>query len=62
MIPWRKQLLEGMVGAVLIGFLRMMTCVTSLVLWVEILVFPSESGYIQAENRIINCGLPSDVN
>ncbi len=54
MIPWRKELLEGMVGADLIGFhtyddmrhfLSAVSRITSL---------SSESGYIQAENRIIN--------
>jgi trehalose 6-phosphate synthase/phosphatase len=54
MIPWRKQLLEGIVGADLIGFhtyddMRHFLSAVS-----RITGLSSESGYIQAENRIIN--------
>jgi trehalose 6-phosphate synthase/phosphatase len=54
MIPWRTQLLEGMVGADLIGFhtyddMRHFLSAVS-----RITGLTSESGYIQAENRIIN--------
>ncbi|MDF2156771.1 bifunctional alpha,alpha-trehalose-phosphate synthase (UDP-forming)/trehalose-phosphatase [Algoriphagus sp. CAU 1675] len=54
MIPWRKELLEGVCGADLIGFhtyddMRHFLSAVS-----RITGLSSESGYIQAENRIIN--------
>lgn len=54
MIPWRKELLEGVCGADLIGFhtyddMRHFLSAVS-----RITGMSNESGYIQAENRIIN--------
>lgn len=54
MIPWRKEILEGVCGADLIGFhtyddMRHFLSAVS-----RITGMSSESGYIQAENRIIN--------
>lgn len=54
MIPWRKEILEGMCGADLIGFhtyddMRHFMSAVS-----RIIGLSSESGTIQAENRIIN--------
>jgi trehalose 6-phosphate synthase/phosphatase len=54
MIPWRKQLLEGMVGADLIGFHTYDDMRHFLSAVGRITGLSSESGYIQAENRIIN--------
>lgn len=54
MIPWRKEILEGICGADLIGFhtyddMRHFLSAVS-----RIIGLSNESGYIQAENRIIN--------
>ncbi len=54
MIPWRKEILEGVCGADLIGFhtyddMRHFLSAVS-----RITGMSGESGYIQAENRIIN--------
>lgn len=54
MIPWRKEILEGVCGADLIGFhtyddMRHFLSAVS-----RIIGLSNESGYIQAENRIIN--------
>ncbi|MBN3583879.1 bifunctional alpha,alpha-trehalose-phosphate synthase (UDP-forming)/trehalose-phosphatase [Algoriphagus aestuarii] len=54
MIPWRKELLQGVCGADLIGFhtyddMRHFLSAVS-----RITGMSGESGYIQAENRIIN--------
>jgi len=54
MIPWRRQLLEGMVGADLIGFHTYDDMRHFLSAVGRITGLSSESGYIQAENRIIN--------
>jgi trehalose 6-phosphate synthase/phosphatase len=54
MIPWRKQLLEGMCGADLIGFHTYDDMRHFLSAVGRITGLSSESGYIQAENRIIN--------
>lgn len=54
MIPWRKQLLEGMVGADLIGFHTYDDMRHFLSAVGRLTGLSSESGYIQAENRIIN--------
>ncbi len=54
MIPWRKQLLEGIVGADLIGFHTYDDMRHFLSAVGRITGLSSESGYIQAENRIIN--------
>lgn len=54
MIPWRKQLLEGMVGADLIGFHTYDDMRHFLSAVGRITGLSNESGYIQAENRIIN--------
>jgi len=54
MIPWREQLLEGMVGADLIGFHTYDDMRHFLSAVGRITGLSSESGYLQAENRIIN--------
>jgi trehalose-phosphatase/alpha,alpha-trehalose-phosphate synthase [UDP-forming] len=54
MIPWRKQLLEGVCGADLIGFHTYDDMRHFLSAVGRITGLSSESGYIQAENRIIN--------
>lgn len=54
MIPWRNELLEGMVGADLIGFHTYDDMRHFLSAVGRITGLSSESGYIQAENRIIN--------
>ncbi|MEX2593643.1 MAG: bifunctional alpha,alpha-trehalose-phosphate synthase (UDP-forming)/trehalose-phosphatase [Anditalea sp.] len=54
MLPWRKEILEGMVGADLIGFHTyddMRHCLSAMG---RILGMRDESGYIQADNRLIN--------
>jgi trehalose 6-phosphate synthase/phosphatase len=54
MLPWRKEILEGMVGADLIGFHTyddMRHCLSAVG---RILGMRDESGYIQADNRLIN--------
>lgn len=54
MIPWRKELLEGVCGADLIGFHTYDDMRHFLSAVGRITGLSSESGYIQAENRIIN--------
>ncbi|MCC5920174.1 MAG: bifunctional alpha,alpha-trehalose-phosphate synthase (UDP-forming)/trehalose-phosphatase [Cyclobacteriaceae bacterium] len=54
MIPWRKELLTGMIGADLIGFHTYDDMRHFLSGVGRIVGLPSESGYIQADNRIIN--------
>lgn len=54
MIPWRKQLLEGVCGADLIGFHTYDDMRHFLSAVGRITGLSNESGYIQAENRIIN--------
>ena len=54
MIPWRKELLAGMCGADLIGFHTYDDMRHFLSAVGRINGLSSESGYIQAENRIIN--------
>ncbi len=54
MIPWRKELLEGVIGADLIGFHTFDDVRHFLSAVDRITGFYSESGYIQSENRIIN--------
>lgn len=54
MIPWRKQLLEGICGADLIGFHTYDDMRHFLSAVGRITGLSNESGYIQAENRIIN--------
>lgn len=54
MIPWRKELLDGMIGADLIGFHTYDDMRHFLSAVGRITGLSSESGYIQAENRIIN--------
>ncbi|UZD22099.1 bifunctional alpha,alpha-trehalose-phosphate synthase (UDP-forming)/trehalose-phosphatase [Algoriphagus halophytocola] len=54
MIPWRKELLEGICGADLIGFHTYDDMRHFLSAVGRITGLSSESGYIQAENRIIN--------
>ncbi|KPQ13885.1 MAG: bifunctional trehalose-6-phosphate synthase / trehalose 6-phosphatase OtsA [Algoriphagus marincola HL-49] len=54
MIPWRQQLLEGVCGADLIGFHTYDDMRHFLSAVGRITGLSSESGYIQAENRIIN--------
>lgn len=54
MIPWRKQILEGVCGADLIGFHTYDDMRHFLSAVGRITGMSGESGYIQAENRIIN--------
>ncbi len=54
MIPWRKELLDGVCGADLIGFHTYDDMRHFLSAVGRITGLSSESGYIQAENRIIN--------
>src|SRR5690606_18002556 len=54
MIPWRKELLAGVCGADLIGFHTYDDMRHFLSAVGRISGLSSESGYIQAENRIIN--------
>ncbi|GAA0880503.1 bifunctional alpha,alpha-trehalose-phosphate synthase (UDP-forming)/trehalose-phosphatase [Algoriphagus jejuensis] len=54
MIPWRKEILEGVCGADLIGFHTYDDMRHFLSAVGRITGLSSESGYIQAENRIIN--------
>ena len=54
MIPWRKELLNGVCGADLIGFHTYDDMRHFLSAVGRITGLSSESGYIQAENRIIN--------
>ncbi|SFT68319.1 trehalose 6-phosphate synthase /trehalose 6-phosphatase [Algoriphagus locisalis] len=54
MIPWRKELLEGVCGADLIGFHTYDDMRHFLSAVGRITGLSNESGYIQAENRIIN--------
>lgn len=54
MLPWRKQLLEGMVGADLIGFHTYDDMRHFLSAVGRILGQSNESGFIQADNRLIN--------
>jgi trehalose 6-phosphate synthase/phosphatase len=54
MIPWRKELLNGMCGADLIGFHTYDDMRHFLSAVGRLNGLSSESGYIQAENRIIN--------
>jgi trehalose 6-phosphate synthase/phosphatase len=54
MIPWRKDLLEGICGSDLIGFHTYDDMRHFLSAVGRITGLSSESGYIQAENRIIN--------
>lgn len=54
MIPWRRDLLEGMCGSDLIGFHTYDDMRHFLSAVGRITGLSSESGYIQAENRIIN--------
>lgn len=54
MIPWRKQLLEGVCGADLIGFHTYDDMRHFLSAVNRITGLSNESGYLQAENRIIN--------
>ncbi|HCD89653.1 MAG TPA: bifunctional alpha,alpha-trehalose-phosphate synthase (UDP-forming)/trehalose-phosphatase, partial [Algoriphagus sp.] len=54
MIPWRRELLEGVCGADLIGFHTYDDMRHFLSAVGRITGMSSESGYIQAENRIIN--------
>ncbi|WP_194972808.1 bifunctional alpha,alpha-trehalose-phosphate synthase (UDP-forming)/trehalose-phosphatase [Aquiflexum lacus] len=54
MIPWRKELLEGVCGSDLIGFHTYDDMRHFLSAVGRITGMSSESGYIQAENRIIN--------
>jgi len=54
MIPWRKELLEGITGADLIGFHTYDDMRHFLSAVGRITGLSNESGYIQAENRIIN--------
>jgi len=54
MIPWRKELLAGMCGADLLGFHTYDDMRHFLSAVGRINGLSSESGYIQAENRIIN--------
>ncbi|WP_158857010.1 bifunctional alpha,alpha-trehalose-phosphate synthase (UDP-forming)/trehalose-phosphatase [Lunatibacter salilacus] len=54
MLPWRKELLEGMVGADLIGFHTYDDMRHFLSAVGRILGLSNESGYIQADNRLVN--------
>ena len=54
MLPWRKALLEGMVGADLIGFHTYDDMRHFLSAVGRILGLSNESGYIQADNRLVN--------
>lgn len=54
MLPWRKQMLEGMVGADLIGFHTYDDMRHFLSAVGRILGLSNESGFIQADNRLIN--------
>ncbi|RAI90051.1 bifunctional alpha,alpha-trehalose-phosphate synthase (UDP-forming)/trehalose-phosphatase [Algoriphagus yeomjeoni] len=54
MIPWRKELLDGVCGADLIGFHTYDDMRHFLSAVGRLTGLSSESGYIQAENRIIN--------
>lgn len=54
MLPWRKEMLEGMVGADLIGFHTYDDMRHFLSAVGRILGLSNESGYIQADNRLIN--------
>jgi trehalose 6-phosphate synthase/phosphatase len=54
MIPWRKELLTGMCGADLLGFHTYDDMRHFLSAVGRLTGLSSESGYIQAENRIIN--------
>lgn len=54
MIPWRKELLDGVCGADLIGFHTYDDMRHFLSAVGRITGLSNESGYIQAENRIIN--------
>ncbi|WP_373495539.1 bifunctional alpha,alpha-trehalose-phosphate synthase (UDP-forming)/trehalose-phosphatase [Aquiflexum sp.] len=54
MIPWRKELLEGVCGSDLVGFHTYDDMRHFLSAVGRITGMTSESGYIQAENRIIN--------
>lgn len=54
MLPWRKELLEGMVGADLIGFHTYDDMRHFLSAVGRILGLSNESGYIQTDNRLVN--------
>lgn len=54
MLPWRRELLRGMVGADLIGFHTYDDMRHFLSAVGRLLGMRDESGYIQAENRLIN--------
>ncbi|WP_209330249.1 bifunctional alpha,alpha-trehalose-phosphate synthase (UDP-forming)/trehalose-phosphatase [Lunatimonas salinarum] len=54
MLPWRRQLLEGMVGADLIGFHTYDDMRHFLSAVGRILGLSNESGYIQADHRLVN--------
>ena len=54
MLPWRKEMLEGMVGADLLGFHTYDDMRHFLSAVGRILGLSNESGYIQADNRLVN--------
>lgn len=54
MLPWRKEMLEGMVGSDLIGFHTYDDMRHFLSAVGRILGHSNESGFIQADNRLIN--------
>ncbi|WP_194774230.1 bifunctional alpha,alpha-trehalose-phosphate synthase (UDP-forming)/trehalose-phosphatase [Pararhodonellum marinum] len=54
MLPWRKEILEGMCGSDLLGFHTYDDMRHFLSAVGRLLGLSSESGYIQADNRIIN--------
>ncbi len=54
MLPWRKEMLEGMVGSDLIGFHTYDDMRHFLSAVGRILGLSNESGFIQADNRLIN--------
>src|SRR5690606_19051547 len=54
MLPWRRQILSGMVGADLIGFHTYDDMRHFLSAAGRLLGMRDESGYLQADNRLIN--------
>ncbi|WP_114750984.1 bifunctional alpha,alpha-trehalose-phosphate synthase (UDP-forming)/trehalose-phosphatase [Pleomorphovibrio marinus] len=54
MLPWRREILEGMVGADLIGFHTYDDMRHFLSAVGRLLGLSNESGYIQADNRLVN--------